>query len=164
MAKNNFSLKSLTELQQMAESYGTRIADFLEEQQLSQYQIADVSKEEFANITAFLNSAVIKDGSIIESNENSDSLFFSKMLRKYFEEFITIDDMIQLKEFVNDYNEDKKSLIHENIYQYVFGVNTVKEGIDPNSIFSRIVNIINNKINDAVENDESPTDIKTVLE
>jgi hypothetical protein len=146
MAKNNFSLKSLADLEKMADSYGTSIASFLQEQALSQYQIADVSKEEFANITTFINNAVIKDGSIIELNETSDSLFFSKMLRKYFEEFITINDLINLKNFVNDFNQDRVDLIYENVYRYVFGVDELKQGIEADSIFSRIVSIINKKI------------------
>jgi hypothetical protein len=150
MAKNNFSLKSLAELENMASSYGTRIASFLEDRSIDQYTIADVSKEEFANITTFINNITIKNGSEIEQRESSDSIFLSGMLRKYFEESITLDDLIKLKDFINTYNSDQKILIYENIYKYIFGIQPENIGIDKNSIFARITDNILTKIENLI--------------
>jgi len=152
MATNNFSLKSVADLEAMAASYGTSVASFLEDTATPEYEIADVSKIDFLNISTFVTNAVIKDGTAIEAAETEDySVFFSNKLKKYFEEALTVDDIIALKTFVNEFNQDKTDTIYNNLYTYVYGVNIEEDGIDAESIFGRITSTLKTKIKTLVD-------------
>jgi hypothetical protein len=146
MSRNNFSSKTVAQLEAMAKSYKTEIASFLTEPGSPTYEIADISKDELQNITSFVMNSVIKNGKEIELSETEDSRFFSKMLKKYFEEEMTIQDVIKLKQFVNRYNKDKSDFIYQNIYSYVYGITENLDDTELGSPYLKIVGLIKNKI------------------
>jgi hypothetical protein len=164
MANYRTSFSSLAELKKLAESYKTRVLPFVEQRQTSTYTIADISKEEFDNISTFLLNSVIKDSKIIELSESTFSLEFSKYLKKYFDESLSLKDIIDLKKFVNKYNKIAFSYMYNNIFSHVFGINSESQGIDLNGFFGKLTSNIKNKVKYLVDNYSQPNEKKTVAE
>ena len=151
MSKNNFSSKSIAELEAMAKSYKTEIASFLTDPTAPVYDIADISKKELINITNFVMNSVIKDGKEIELSESEDSIFFSRMLRKYFEDEISVQDMISLKQFVTRYNNEQADFIYQNIYEYVYGITENLQEIEVGTPYLKLVSLIKTRIKTIVD-------------
>jgi hypothetical protein len=138
--KNEFS--SLSNLEELAAKYKTNLSQFVSTETPADYIVADISKEELENITTFVINSVVKDSVKLESEENTNSLIFSEYLRKYFEDGLTPKDILDLKVKVNEYNSGVSNYLYENIYDYIFEINS--DSIS--SFFSRAVTDIKDKI------------------
>jgi hypothetical protein len=164
MAANKFYYKSLSELQKLAESYKTNLIPNLTTKQDPVYTVADVSKTEFDNITTFLYNAVIKDAKLIERNESAYSLEFSSYLMKYFDEGLSLSDVVSLKKFVDSYNLVSFQYMINNIGSYVFGLTTASREIDSLSFIGKMVIDIKNRLTYIAENSQNQNIKKNVVE
>jgi hypothetical protein len=162
MAANNFLFKSLSDLKKMAESYRTNLVSNLQTKTNPVYTIADVSKEEFDNISTFLYNAVVKDAKLIDQNESTASLEFSSYITKYFDEGLSLRDVISLKTFVQSYNKTAFTYMKNNIYRYVFGIKTINDDSDPDSFIEKLKLSLNSKIKYLVDNYNDRTTKKTL--
>jgi hypothetical protein len=163
MAANKFYYKSLSELQKLAESYKTNLIPNLTTKQDPVYTVANVSKTEFDNITTFLYNAVIKDAKLVERNESAYSLEFSSYLMKYFDEGLSLSDVVSLKKFVDNYNLVSFQYMINNIGSYVFGLTTASSEIDPLSFIGKMTANIYEKIEYLINNAQDQTTKKTII-
>jgi hypothetical protein len=139
ISKNNFSFKSFEDLDKLAKSYKTTVANVLVSDTKPSFEIADISKEELDNITTFLVNTVIKDSKLISDTENNYSIEFSNYLSKYFGDGMSTKDIIGLKQFVNSYNRYAANNFYENLFSHIFGIGSE---INAEGLFTRIVNEI----------------------
>ncbi len=164
--KNNFSFKSFEDLEKLAKSYKTTVANVLISENRPSFEIADISKEELDNITTFLINTVIKDSKLISDTENNYSIEFSNYLSKYFGDGMSTKDIIDLKKLVDLYNNYAANNFYENLFSHIFGISSE---IDAEGLFTRIVNEIKghfkNIINGYIsKNFENKTIKKTAAE
>jgi hypothetical protein len=146
MAINKFFYKSLSDLKALAESYRTNLVQRITERTNPVYTIADVSKEEFEDISTFVFNAVIKDSKLIEQNETILSREFSSYMEKYFKGEFKIEDLISLKNFVNKYNKIAFTFQRNNQYGYTYGIRSASQGFDTDSFFEKIKTSIIKKV------------------
>ena len=144
-AGDDLLYKSLEELEEIAKSYKTTVASTYTETTLPEYDISEVSVDEFNNIIEFISNAIIKDSSKYELSENEDSTFFADTLRKYFEFGMTNDDILNLRNFVISFNENVSTYLYSNVYNYIYGFKAEAD-ISPNSFFRRLVDSIKSRI------------------
>jgi hypothetical protein len=161
-AINNFRFKSFADLQTIAESYKDTLLQDIQNRRNPSYEIADISKEEFDNITTFLFNASIKDSKSIERNENNYSKDFSRFLKRYFEEYLSLQDIVNLKIFVNEYNKIAFNYFYNNLYSYVFGVKKEADPVDNFGFFKRNSDLLIKRIGTLVDGYANQTATKPV--
>jgi hypothetical protein len=156
MATNNFLYKSLADLEKLASTYKTSVVKDLAKKVDPVYTMGDISKMDFENISTFLVNAIVKDSKIIDQNESIYSNEFSELMKKYFTDSLSIDDIVQLRKFVINYNNLSFQYMVNNVGSYVFGLapdfsgNDLapdSSGIDPLSFIGKLITSIKNKIN-----------------
>jgi hypothetical protein len=146
MSINKFFYKSLSDLKALAESYGSKLRESVTKRADPVYTVADISKEEFENISTFLYNAVVKDSKLIEQNETIMSKEFSSYMEKYFKGEIVLKDIIALKEFVNKYNRMAFTFLRNNQYSYIYGIRGNAIGIETGNFFDKARTLIGNKV------------------
>ena len=165
MAINKFYYKSLSELQELAQSFRTRLSPGVQSAGDPVYTIDDVSKQEFDNIATFLQNSSVKDAKLIQSAESELSRSFSSLLAKYLDQELGLGDIVSLRNMVKSYNDSAFTHMYNNLYGYVFGIR--QEGdIEPTSatFFGRMVSDIKSRIDYLVSRVEDRSEKKTAEE
>jgi hypothetical protein len=164
MAANNFLYKSLADLEKLAETYKTNVLTNLSKKQDPVFTIGDVSKMDFENISTFLVNAIVKDSKLIDQNESIYSNEFSELMKKYFTDSLSTDDIIQLRKFVINYNNLSFQYMVNNVGSYVFGLAPESLGVDPLSFIGKLITSIKNKISYLAINAVDQETKKTISE
>lgn len=164
---NYFKSRTITELDRLAKTYKTQLfSSIIKDELINKYEMAEASRDEFLNITTFILNATIKDSKLIDAAETTDSKFFAGKLKKYFEDQLTLQDVIDLKTFVDRYNREQVDNLYTNYYNYIYGIDTIENGIAPDSVFYRLVNTIKDLMDKFIEialtNENVPSITKSI--
>ena len=141
----NFKINSITDLEAIAKKYKTSVSPLIGNSTETLWEIPEDSREDFLNVTTFIANASIKDSRAVEAAENTYSRGFWVYLKKYFEEGLTLEEVLGLKDLVDSYNSDTADSIFKNAYGYIYGL---RDGgtLDLNSFTVKLSTILKSKL------------------
>jgi hypothetical protein len=133
-------------LDEVFKRYKNAITGLISSETDSPYTLPLAESEDYENIFTFVQNAVIKDQRLIEGVELNglDSNDFSKNLIKYFQNSLSESDILNLREFVVNYNKGIADKLYSSAYSYIYGIGpdiTLEE-----SFYQRVVILVKQRI------------------
>jgi hypothetical protein len=133
-------------LDEVFKRYRNAITGLISSESDSPYTLPLAESEDYENIFTFVQNAVIKDQNLIKGVQanGGDVNEFSKKLMKYFQNSLSESDILDLREFVLNYNKSVADKLYSSAYSYIYGIGsdiTLEE-----SFYQRVVILVKQRI------------------